>query len=334
MNLVTGATGLVGAHICAALLARGEKVTALVRDSARLGAIPQVLKIHDQHPEALEIVEGDILDPVSLDKAMRGKSNVFHCAAMVSFNAADRWKMMEVNAQGTAHVVNQCLQHDVQHMVHISSTSALGDDWESGMIAEQNKWTTDRGKSGYALSKRYAELEVQRGRSEGLSALIVNPAVVIGPGKWGESSTSMLVAAQGGMRFYPAGANAFVDARDVAAFCLLGLEKQLFEGRYILAAGNHSFKELFDWACQAYGSPRPRWAMPRTLALGAASLLKAAESVGLNPLKISAQSIQAAYRKMAFDASRARAAGFEFKSVKSSVDYAVRSRMEFIDASS
>ena len=176
MILITGATGIVGSHILADLLSEGtERLRCLVRPNANRQAIHQLCHARNLDESRVEFVIGDLLDPISIISAMNGCTEVYHCAAMVSFDPRKGREMMLVNVQGTANVVNACLLNDVKKLCYISSTAAIGDQLIDGILTEESVWTSDRNRSDYSLSKRYAELEVCRGREEGMSALIVNP---------------------------------------------------------------------------------------------------------------------------------------------------------------
>ncbi|MFN9942924.1 MAG: NAD-dependent epimerase/dehydratase family protein, partial [bacterium] len=98
MNLVTGATGLLGTHLMMELLSRGERVRALVRSSANRESVADVFRFCNNTLYAdIEWVEGDVLDIDTLEEAMQGCSHVFHCAAIVSYHPADRAEMYRVN---------------------------------------------------------------------------------------------------------------------------------------------------------------------------------------------------------------------------------------------
>ncbi|MEX2597879.1 MAG: NAD-dependent epimerase/dehydratase family protein, partial [Salibacteraceae bacterium] len=263
MILVTGATGLVGSHIVLALLRAGEDVRALKRPDSITIAIDQLLKYHNVQDLQLSYAEGDVNDPISIKKALEGCQRVFHCAAMVSFDRASEKLLFQVNVTGTANVVNACLRENVP-LTYISSTAAIGDVRIEGLLTEESVWTTDSGRSPYSLSKRYAELEVFRGIQEGLDATIVNPGVVIGPGNWGQSSTTLFLSGQKGMRFYPSGGNGFVDARDVAEISL-ALSSQKTNGRHLLIGENLNFKNVFSMAAKQFNAKQPRLEVPKWL---------------------------------------------------------------------
>ncbi|MBK9190505.1 MAG: NAD-dependent epimerase/dehydratase family protein [Crocinitomicaceae bacterium] len=143
-------------------------------------------------------------------------------------------------------MVNVCLSLKINHLCYVSSTAAVGRSSVKTLYDENNKWIADPDNSGYAISKYSAENEVWRGVEEGLNAVIVNPCVILGPGNWNESSLSIFKVIKKGQRFYTAGANAFVDARDVA-FVLAELsERKIFNERFLVIGENLKYKTLFE----------------------------------------------------------------------------------------
>ena len=90
MILVTGATGLVGSTLVAQLVKDGKKVKALYRS-----VIPNI-----EGADKVEWVKGDILDVEALELAMLGVQQVYHCAAMISFNPRKKY-ILQI---GRAHV--------------------------------------------------------------------------------------------------------------------------------------------------------------------------------------------------------------------------------------
>ncbi|MEZ4720911.1 MAG: NAD-dependent epimerase/dehydratase family protein [Flavobacteriales bacterium] len=323
MILITGATGIVGSHILVELLKRGQRTRALVRRESDFVAIQQLLNQAQLKDDNVEYVEGDVTDPLSLVRAVSGCQDVYHCAAMVSFSPADLSRMNEVNVVGTSNVVNASLAEGIKRLCYISSTAAIGDELISGYLSEQSGWTSDKHRSGYSLSKRYAELEVQRGRQEGLSAVIVNPGIIIGAGQWGKSSTSMIVSCRNGMRFYPTGSNGFVDARDVARFSIEAIEKGLFEGRYLLVGENASYHRIFTLICESLGAAKPSIKIPKALANPVRRVLYIMDLMRINPFGITAETMQSAYRNVRYDNSNATALGFKFHTMEEAVGSAV-----------
>ncbi len=232
MVVITGATGLLGKHITDRFVSGSSPVRCVVRSSASA----KVLK-------GVDIVEGDILDPESLEQSFQGADTVIHAAAKVRFRKKERSQVMDVNVEGTTNVVNACLRTGVKRLVHISSIAALGKS-DQPLVDESGKWAKSKVRSAYAESKYAAEQEVFRGQEEGLSTVILNPSVILGTSHPSRSSSRIFHYVWNNSRFYADGLLNYVDARDVAdiAFRMQALPE---EGqRYIVSAGAVSIKDI------------------------------------------------------------------------------------------
>jgi nucleoside-diphosphate-sugar epimerase len=160
-------------------------------------------------------IEGDVLDVLSLEKALVGIDIVVHAAAVVSF-AKDAELMNKVNIEGTANVVNACLDAAVSKMCFISSVAALGrklpQEYVQGQqvtLNEKSTWEEDRSIL-YAKSKYLAEMEVWRGGRR-TQCCYCNPSVILGEADWNKSSTQLFKYAAGEPTYYPKGTINYVD---------------------------------------------------------------------------------------------------------------------------
>ena len=261
MDLVTGGTGLVGAHMLLELAAAGRPVRALHRKGADRTVIDRIFKHY--RPDAADLLariqweEGDLMDVGALEEAMSGVQHVYHAAAVVSFDPRHGEELRRTNTQGTARVVDAALAAGVARLCHVSSTAAIGRGKKDEPRTEAMPWTDVAGNSDYAISKYEAELEVYRGIAEGLDAVIVNPCVVIGPGAKGRSSMTLVERMRKGTQWVPPGSNAFVDARDVAACMRTLIEKGGSGERYLLVGENATYDRLFAAFANAFGHPKP-----------------------------------------------------------------------------
>src|SRR6185437_3846749 len=129
------------------------------------------------HPK-LEVIQCDILDVIKLEESMQGIRQVYHSAASVSFDPKDKMRILKMNIEGTANVVNACIDANVKKLVHVSSGSALGRIREGETVTEEMNWSEETNNSNYGKSKYLSELEVWRGIGEGLQAVIVNPTLI------------------------------------------------------------------------------------------------------------------------------------------------------------
>jgi len=263
MIFITGATGLVGSHLTLELIRSGQTVRALKRPGSSLEMVKKVFSLYLDQPEVMfsniEWVDGDILDIYSLEDAMKGVDEVYHCAALVSFLPQDRKRLIKINTEGTANVVNAALEKKVRKLCYVSSIAALGrPENQTDLIDENLVWKTSRHNSVYAISKYGAEREVWRGTAEGLDAVIVNPSIVLGVAGPGMGSSRIFNVVQEGLKFYPPGKNGFVDVRDVVRAMVLLMNNQIYNERFILSVENLQYKRLFELMAAALGKPAPR----------------------------------------------------------------------------
>lgn len=237
--LVTGATGLLGSHLTRLLVKNGRSVRAIRRPTSRMELVREV-------ENQVEWMEADVTDLLSLEPVFEGVSHVFHAAAMVSFDPRDREKMTRINVEGTANVVNLCLDFGVKKLVHVSSVAAIGRVAGKKEVAETNRWERSAANSHYAITKFQAEAEAWRGLAEGLDVAVVNPSIIVGAGFWDEGSIRFFRQIDQGLRFYPPGGSGFVDVRDVARFMMNLMDSEVVGERFILNGGNCSYRQFFE----------------------------------------------------------------------------------------
>jgi len=264
MILVTGGTGLVGSHLLLDLARTGKKVKAIYRTESKLSDVKKVFSYYVPSKEAtflfnsIEWLQGDILDIPSLNKAFTNVDHVYHCAAIVSFNSKNNKKLRTTNIEGTANIVNSCLKFKVTKLCHVSSISAmdiaLGDD----EISENFTWHPEKSHSDYAISKYGAEIEVWRGTQEGLSAIIVNPGVIIGPGFWNSGSGQLFKKVDEGLKYHFPKTTGFVGVQDVSKASILLMESTIENEQFILVSENVSFKLVLEWVAESLQKKAPQ----------------------------------------------------------------------------
>lgn len=312
MLFVTGGTGLIGSFLLRELRRRNLAVRALHR-----GFLPP-----PNAPAGIEWVQGDLLDTDLLRACLtRGEtvSQVFHCAGLVSYAPQDEEALQRVNVEGTAALVDACLEVPGIRLGHVSSVAALGTSptqqgvetaHQPRLVDETAAWDLGAHHPAYATSKYLGELEVWRGVAEGLSAVIVNPSVVLGPGDWSRSSTRLLRYVQQQHTFYTPGLINFVDVRDVVAQLLrLTLDLPTVRGqRFVLSAGALPLADFFRQAAAAFGRRPPSVAVPdwaaeiiwrlehgRALLTGARPLItRDTARAGRQPVRYEAANVQQA----------------------------------------
>ncbi len=259
MILVTGGTGLVGSHILFDLVNAGKKVRALRRPESKMEVINRLFSKTPELFNNIEWVEGELNDVFSLDEAMAGVDTVYHSAAFISFYQSDKNKMLKINVEGTANVVNMALKNNVGRFCHVSSVAALGRITGEKNVDENSWWKTSSKNSNYAISKYGGEREVWRAMEEGLSAFIINPTIIIGAGDWKSGSTQMFSRVYKGLPYYTMGSTGFVDVRDVSKAAIALMNKGVKDQRYIVNSENVTYKYVFDLIAQNFGKPKSRF---------------------------------------------------------------------------
>lgn len=250
--LVTGGTGFLGAWIIRALVRKGYQVRAIRRATSELPDF-----IDSSILQKVEWVEGDILDITSLQEAMSGIDAVIHSAAIVSFLAAEREAMYATNINGTANVVNLCLELSVKRFVYISSVAALGRTSDGERVNEKKSWEETGVHTHYAITKYRAEMEVWRAMAEGLDGVILNPSTIIGFGNWHNSSCAIFKHAYEEFPWYTNGVNGFVAVKDVASATIALLESNISTERFIINGANWSFRQLLNTIAAGFGKKPP-----------------------------------------------------------------------------
>lgn len=258
--LVTGGTGFIGSHVVRALLAAGHQVRVLRRATSRLEALEGLA--------GYRAVVGDILDPASLEAAMAGCAWVFHVAAVSDYWRQDVGWLYRVNVEGTRNVLAAARRAGVQRLVFTSSAAAVGLR-EDGFPADESvTFNLSPAAFPYAHSKFLAEIEVLKAVIAGLDCVILNPAVVIGPGDVYQGSGSLLIEMlRRRVPAIPPGGVTLIDVRDVAAAHLAAAERGRVAERYLLGAVDLSYRVWLRLVADVVGVPPPwlrvpAWAVP------------------------------------------------------------------------
>lgn len=315
MIAVTGANGLLGSFIVRKLIDQNESFVALKRqgsDTSLLSDVNHLITWRD----------ADVLDEVALQEAMKGVSKVIHAAAIVSFNPRRAKEVLNINALGTRHVVNACLEHDVKRIVHISSVAALGRQKGQKKIDETNKWVDSKLNSVYAESKYIAELEIFRAQEEGLSAVMVNPSVILAPADWNKSSAQLFrYVWQQGLFYTDAYLN-YVDVRDVTHAVVQLLNEPLHGERFILSAGNISFGDFFQQVARHFNKRAPSVKLGRNLLQVVARLERVRSAIIGNEPLITRETARLAGTEFLYDNQKiTNALNFQFQPIDKTLQW-------------
>jgi dihydroflavonol-4-reductase len=283
MIAVTGASGLLGANLVRALLAKGERVRALVhQDQRALAGLD------------LEIRRADLADPASLERAFDGVDVVHHLASLITLRT-DNWEeVRRVNVMGTRQVVDACLQCGVKRLVYYGSVHSRQPEPFDQPLDEERPLVTGESLPPYDRSKALAELEVRKGIERGLDAVIILPSAILGPYDFRPSyiGEALQLMQRGGLPVLPTGGYNWVDARDVSFGAIRAAGAANSGSCYILSGHWLSIYEVAVRTVQISGiraARVPRLVIPLWLAgLGLPILEKLATLRGSQPLYTSA----------------------------------------------
>jgi dihydroflavonol-4-reductase len=263
MNLVTGATGHIGNVLIRHLLARGERVRALVwrgEDTSSLDGLD------------VERVEGDVLDPESLRFALRGVETVYHLAGVISILPGRQPLVWRVNVEGTRNLLEAARREGIRRLLYTSSIHAIRRAPHGVVIDESLGFDPNNPYGEYDRSKAAASLEVQNAAQTDLDAVIVCPTGVIGPYDFRGSEMGEVIrsAAEARPMFYVEGAYDFVDVRDVAEGMIAAAEKGQRGESYILGGHKISVRYLLETVREVTGRAFASIKIPFSLAEAAA----------------------------------------------------------------
>ncbi len=227
--------------------------------------------------------------------------------------------MMQINVEGTANVVNLAIDHRVQKLVHVSSIAALGRTKERPHLDEAAKWVTSNANSRYAVSKYLAEQEVWRGKAEGLTTAIVNPAIILGSGFWDLGSARFFKQVDGGLKFAPIGRSGFVDVRDVADFMIRLMDSEVDGERFILTAENVEYKRFFRIIADALHTTAPFIRVTPLLAEIAWRVEWLKEKIlGSEPM-VTKESARSSVSNFYYNNEKSRAFGFQYRPLEQTI---------------
>lgn len=170
-TFITGATGYIGNQLLKKLALQGEEINVLVRDIHNPD-LPEAKNIH--------LFKGDITNAESIAVAVKGCSQVYHCAAIAKMALADRNYFFEVNVNGTKNILEASLHAGVEKLVFTSSAAVFGPSLAIPLSETDPR--IESFENDYDFSKHLSENLVREFTVKGLNAVIVNPSRVYGPG--------------------------------------------------------------------------------------------------------------------------------------------------------
>lgn len=264
MILVTGGTGLVGAHLLAQLAQTETRIRAIYRTQKKLEAVKTVFGYYFEDVsyfyDKIEWHKADVTDVPSLEVVFPDVTQVYHVAALVSFDPKLFEQLRKVNIEGTANMVNLSIAYGIKKFCFVSSVAAIGET-ENPEIpkTEETHWNPEADNNVYAISKYGSEMEVWRGSQEGLNVVIVNPAIILGAGFWrGGGSGSLFRKIDKGLKYYTKGILSYVDVIDVVRIMMQLMESDIKNERFILVAENWTVEKFSKTTAKALNVTPPK----------------------------------------------------------------------------
>jgi dihydroflavonol-4-reductase len=308
--LVTGAAGFLGINVCQSLIARGDKVRALVLEG------DQAAK---RIPQGAEIIDGNLLDPASLDEFFDVSSEaeviVLHIASFVTVVPDWSQKVYDVNVKGARNIINKCLEYRVKKLVYISSTGAIPELPKGQAIKEPDAFDPHVVVGCYSQTKAEAtQLVLDAARNKGLDASIVYPSGICGPGDFAYTFFAQFIidCVNGDMPAGIAGSFNSVDVRDLAEGVIACAERGRKGEGYIMSNSLVSIQDIFGLIHRFAGAPEIKLVLPVPAAKFFAFFAERIGKITKRPAKLTTFSIYNLARNNNFDCSRAaRELGFQ-----------------------
>jgi dihydroflavonol-4-reductase len=315
--LVTGATGFVGAAVARALIRDGWAVRALARKSSDRRNVRDL---------ALEVVEGDLADRSSLDRALSGCQALFHVAADYRLGALDPAQLYQTNVDGTRNILEASRQAGVTRVVYTSSVATVGIPKDGSPGNEDTPVGVADMIGHYKRSKFLAEQLVREAAQSGFPVVIVNPSTPIGPGDVKPTPTGQLVldAAAGRMPAYVDTGLNIVHVDDVAAGHLLAYHRGRPGERYILGGQDMTLREILFEIAALVGRKPPRIRLSTAVVLPIAYVAEGVARVTGRPGRITVESVRMARKRMFFSSEKARRElGYQWRPPKEALQDAI-----------
>jgi len=315
--LVTGAAGFIGSNVVKVLLEQGVQVRAMTLPGENLRNLEGV---------EVEKIEGNVLDPASLDRAIKGCDTLFHLAAIYSIWQKDRAIFYRVNLQGARNTLWAARRAGVEKIVFTSSVAGIGIKPGKDLSDEETAFNQFRYANDYVLTKYLSQEEALTFAREGLPLVVVNPGFPFGEGDIAPTPTGkMILDIVNGTNFmYFTGGLTVVDVKDVARGHLLAAQKGKVGEKYILSHQNFTIKEFFGLIAKTAGVRKPFLWSPVFAAKIFGSLMeKMAEQSGKPPMT-TAREVPYLSQYFFVDNSKARRElGMEFTPIEDSLSRAI-----------
>ncbi|MBS1650667.1 MAG: NAD-dependent epimerase/dehydratase family protein [Bacteroidetes bacterium] len=320
MNLVTGATGIIGANTMLQLLLSNKPVIASKQANSNLEAVKNFFSLnnHINLFNNIKWVEIDFDDVLSIEEHLKNIEVIYNCIGFVSFNNSRKKKLLKTNYHVVTNIVNACLSFPKIALCHVSSVATLHNQDQSE-LNELTYWKPSGCESAYAYSKYKGECEVWRGIEEGLNAVIVNPGVVLSAGFTNNSSSALINFCSKPNKFYTQGIAPYISASDVSKSMIMLIDKKLFGQRYILVEGNYTFKTIFTLIQNEHGYEAPTKSISKNKLHLISFFEKISTFITGKERKLSKSAIQSAFNNQKYISKHTSTLFKDFEPIKATI---------------
>jgi dihydroflavonol-4-reductase len=235
--LVTGANGFLAANIIEELNSRGHEVRAMMRSNADTSALQNL---------QYECCYGQITKAEDVAIAVTGVDVVIHAAASTAQCQTHYQDTLKVNYDGTKNVIDACVKEKVKRLIYVSTANTFCNGTKEKPGTEEMPFSPLFSRSFYARSKFEAQQLVHKSvKEQGLDAVIVNPAFMLGARDSKPSSGQLiLMFLDKKIVFVARGGKSFIHVKDAAR----GICNAITHGQkgecYLLANQNLSYREF------------------------------------------------------------------------------------------
>jgi len=271
--LVTGANGLLGTNTIIELLQQGYGVVGFLRDKNRF--------IGEKHHN-LELIEGNILCPTDMAKALHNCTYVVHTAALTDPGLFSYEPYKKINVIGTKNVVDSAINAKVKKLIYVGTANVHGFGSLNNLGNESKQIMEPFSKLYYAISKREAQEYVLSMKNK-IDITVVNPSFMIGAYDSKPSSGRIiLMVLKKGFLLCPPGGKSFICVNDVSKGIVKALEDGVNGETYLLSNENMNYKTFFNLVKDKTGSSMVIIPIPKCFLLLLGNVGSFMRSFGIN----------------------------------------------------